>query len=167
MAKNQVVAIDIGSATAKMVYIENTSGTLHLINAGVISFTDPNNTQHISEVVRQLWNQIEIKQNIFNKHKTEVAISLPRGSVVTKSLPNIPPTTTDTQLPAIVEMAAEAELPFQVEESIFTYHSVQRSADAISVELVSTPAGYGDKVYGRTQRDQCNTVSSDPLDVSN
>jgi type IV pilus assembly protein PilM len=138
MAKNQVVAIDIGSAAAKIVHIEKTSGALHLINAGVISFTDPDNPQHISEVIRQLWNQVGIKRTFFNKHKIEVGISIPRGFVSTKRLPNLPPATTDAQLPTIVEMAAETELPFQVEESIFTYHDVQRTAESLSVELVST-----------------------------
>ncbi len=138
MAKNQVVAIDVGSAGAKIVHIEKISGVLHLINAGVISFTDPDNPQHTSEVVQKLWNQLGIKRTFFNKHKIEVGIALPRGFVVTKRLPNLPPSTTDAQLPAIVEMAAETELPFQAEESIFTYHDVQRTAESLSVELVST-----------------------------
>ena len=138
MAKNQVVAIDIGSANAKMVYIENTSGVMHLIKAEVIELTDPNNPQHVSEVVRRLWIQIGVKQTIFNKHRIEVAIALPRGSVVTKRLPNLPPATTDNQLPAVVEMAAETELPFQSEESTFTYHDIQRTTETLSVELVST-----------------------------
>lgn len=138
MAKNQVVAIDIGSATAKIVYIEKTSGALHLINAGVISYTDPNNPQNISEAVRKLWNQLGIKHTFFNKHRMEVGIALPRRFVVTKHLPSLPPATTDVQLPSVVEMAAETELPFQVEESIFTYHDVQRTTETLSVELVST-----------------------------
>lgn len=137
MTKNQVVAIDIGSATVKIAYIEKTSEALHLINAGVIACTDPNNPQHISEAVRKLWNQLEIKQTFFNKHKMEVGIALPRVSVVTKRLTNLPPTT-DTQLSSVVEMAAETELPFQTEESIFTYHDVRRTAETLSVELVST-----------------------------
>ncbi|MDE0481653.1 MAG: pilus assembly protein PilM [Candidatus Poribacteria bacterium] len=138
MAKNQVVAIDIGSAAAKIVHIEKIAGALHLINAGVISFTDPDNPQHTSEDVRKLWNQLGIKRTFFNKHKIEVGIAIPRGFVSTKRLPNLPPATTDAQLPTIVEMAAETELPFQAEESVFTYHDVQRTPESLSVELVST-----------------------------
>lgn len=138
MPKNQVVAIDIGSANAKMVYIEKTAGVMQLINAGVLDITDPDNPQHVSDVLQQLWNQLGIKQNIFNKHRIEVVIALPRGSVVTKHIPNLPPATTDDQLPAMVEMAAETELPFQIEESIFTYHDIQRTPETLSVELVST-----------------------------
>lgn len=138
MAKNQVVAIDIGSATAKIVYIEKTSYALHLINAGVIAYTDPNNPQNISEAVRKLWDQLGIKHTFFNKHRMEVGIALPRRFVVTKRLPSLPPATTDAQLPSVVEMAAETELPFQAEESVFTYHDVQRTTESLSVELVST-----------------------------
>ncbi|RKU13142.1 hypothetical protein C6501_09725 [Candidatus Poribacteria bacterium] len=138
MAKKQVVAIDIGSATAKIVHIEKTSDALHLINAGVIAYTDPNNPQNISEAVRKLWNQLGIKHTFFNKHRMEVGIALPRRFVVTKRLPSLPPATTDAQLPSVIEMAAETELPFQTEESVFTYHDVQRTAESLSVELVST-----------------------------
>ena len=137
MAKNQVVAIDIGLATAKIVHIEKISGVLHLINASVIQYTDPDNPQHISEVVRNLWKQIGIKQTFFNKHKIEVAIALPRNSVVPKRLFNLPPGTTDAQLSPIVEMAAETEIPFQTEDSVFTYHDIQRTPESLSVELVS------------------------------
>ncbi len=138
MAKNQVVAIDIGSAAAKIVHIEKISGTLHLINAGVISYSDPDNPQHISEVVRKLWNQLGIKQNFFNKHKMEIGIAIPRRFASTKRLSNLPPSTTDAQLPSVVEMAAETELPFQTEESVYTYHDVQRTVETLSVELVSS-----------------------------
>ncbi len=138
MAKNQVVAIDIGSATAKIVYIEKTSDALRLINAGVIAYTDPNNPQNISEAVQKLWNQLGIKHTFFNKHRMEVGIALPRRFVVTKRLPSLPPATTDAQLPSVIEMAAETELPFQTEESVFTYHDVQRTTETLSVELVST-----------------------------
>lgn len=138
MAKNQVVAIDIGTATIKIVHIEKTAGALHLVNAGIMPCTDPDNLQQTAEVVKQLWNQLGIKQNIFNKHQLEIAISLPRSFVVTKRLSNLPPSTPDAQIPSMVAMAAETELPFQPEEAIFTYHDIQRTAEAVSVELVST-----------------------------
>lgn len=138
MAKDQVVAIDIGTATVKILYIEKIGDTLHLINADIISNPYPESPEQTSDTIKHLWNRIGIKQTIFNKHRMEVGVAIPRGSVVTKRLPNIPPSTTDAQLPAVVEMAAETELPFQPEESIFTYHDIQRSTDILSVELVST-----------------------------
>ncbi len=138
MAKDQVVAIDIGSATIKMLYIEKTGGGLRLVDAGVISNPNPENPEQTSETIKQLWNRLGIQQTIFNKHRMEVAVAIPRQSVVTKRLPNLPSSTTDTQLPAVVEMAAETELPFQAGESVFTYHDIQRSTEAVSLELVST-----------------------------
>ena len=138
MAKNQVVTIDIGTATIKILHIERIAGGLHLIDAGVIPNTAPDDPQQVAEAIKQLWGQLSIKHTLFNKHKIEIALALPRSFVVTKRLPNLPPATLEAQLPAMVAMAAETELPFQVEESVFTYHDVQRTPEAVSVELVST-----------------------------
>ena len=138
MAKNQVVAIDIGNTNVKILFIEKTIDGLRLAGAGVSSITNTDNMEQTAATIKELWNRLGIKQNIFNKHKMEVTVALPRGSVVTKRLPNLPPSTTDAQLPSIIEMAAETELPFQVDESVFTYHDVQRSTENVSVELVST-----------------------------
>lgn len=138
MAKNQVVAIDIGTSTAKLVHIEKVAESVRLIDAMTISYSDPDNLQQVSDAVKELWDQLNIKQTLFNKNTLEVAIALPRRFVVTKRLPNIPPATTDDQLPGMVAMAAETELPFQSDESLFTYHDVQRTPDGFSLELVSS-----------------------------
>ena len=138
MANTQVVAIDIGTATAKIVHIEKTPDGLNILNSGIETFTDPDDATQVSETVRSLWNQLNIKRNFFNKHKIDVAISIPRLFVVTKTLANLPPATTDAQLPTMIDMAAETELPFQKENSVFTYHDIKRSPDSLSVELLST-----------------------------
>lgn len=138
MASNQVVAIDIGTATAKIAHIEKTAGVIHLRNAAVMSYADPDDTTHISEVLRDLWNQVGVNRNFFNKHKIEVAISIPRLYVVNKPITNLPASTTDAQLPNMIDMAAETELPFQKADSVFTYHDVRRTTDTLSVELLST-----------------------------
>ena len=138
MANTQVVAIDIGTATAKIVHIEKTPDGLHKLNSGVETFTDPNDSAYVSETIRSLWNQLNINRNFFNKHKIDVAISIPRLFVVTKTLANLPPSTTDSQLPAMIDMAAETELPFQKENSVFTYHDIRQAPDSLSVELLST-----------------------------
>ena len=138
MAKNQVIAIDVGTATAKIVHIEKVSGALRLINAGVVTYTDPESPESVSAAVQELWNRLGIKQNIFNRHKLDVVLALPRGFIVTKRLSNLPAATQDNMLLSVIEIAAETELPFQIEEAIFTYHDVRRTPEAISVELVST-----------------------------
>ena len=138
MTKDQVISIDIGNASIKILHIEKVAGVIRLIDAGVASNPNPDNPQQVAGAIKKLWNQLGIKYNIFNKHRIEIGISLPRGFVVTKRLSNLPPATQEVQLPSMVAMAAETELPFPVQDAIYTYHDIQRSPDALSVELVST-----------------------------
>ena len=153
MATNQVVAIDIGTNTAKIVQLEQSfSATVHLTNASVVTYPDKDDRLQVSESVKHLWDSlgnlpveggnrwrkpIEAFGTMFNRNKTEVALSLPRSLVNTKRLSNLP-AATDEQLANIVAIAAEAELPFRVEEAIFTYHDVQQTSETSSVELIST-----------------------------
>lgn len=143
MAKKRVVAIDIGTHTAKMVQLEQSSGTLRLTNAGVVTYTDKDDKQQVAESIRHLWASLGSPSqkgnllSLFNRSDLEVVLALPRSLVNTKRLANLP-TATDDQLANIVTIAAESELPFRIEEAIFTYHDVRQTADATSVELIST-----------------------------
>ena len=143
MAKKRVVAIDIGTHTAKMVQLEQSSAALRLTNAGVVTYTDKDDKQQVAESIRHLWASLggpSTKGNLlspFNRNNPEVVLAFPRSLVSTKRLANLP-TATDDQLASIVAIAAEAELPFRVEEAIFTYHDVRQTSDATSVELIST-----------------------------
>ena len=143
MAKKQVVAVDIGTHTAKMVQLEQSSAGIRLINAGIVTYADTDDQQQVTELMKNLWASLgtSLKQgnlrSLFNRHKAEVVLAMPRSLVSTKRLANLP-AATDNQLVNIVAIAAEAELPFQVEEAIFTYHDVRRTSDATSVELIST-----------------------------
>ena len=143
MAKKRVVAIDIGTHTAKMVQLEQSSGTLRLTNAGVVTYTDKADKQQVAESIRHLWASLGSPAqkgnllSLFNRSDLEVVLALPRSLVNTKRLANLP-TATDDQLANIVTIAAESELPFRIEEAIFTYHDVRQTADATSVELIST-----------------------------
>ena len=143
MAKKQVVAVDIGTHTAKMVQLEQSSLGTRLINADIVTYTDKDDRQQVAKSMENLWASLGTppKQGnlslLFNRNKAEVVLALPRSLVSTKRLANLP-AATDDQLANIVEIAAEAELPFRVEEAIFTYHDVRRTSDATSVELIST-----------------------------
>ncbi len=152
MATNRVVAIDIGTTTAKIVQLEQSSTTVHLTNASVVTYPDKDDRLQVSESVKHLWDSlgnlpveggirwrkpIEACGTIFNRNKTEIALALPRSLVNTKRLSNLP-AATDDQLASIVAIAAEAELPFRIEEAIFTYHDVHQTSEASSVELIST-----------------------------
>lgn len=138
MAKNQVVAIDIGTNTAKIVQLEQTAAGLRLVHASLIACADGDEMQSVAA----LWARLSYRapkgvQAIFSRQKTEVGVALPRYLVNTKRLANLP-AATDAQLANVVALAAETELPFRIEESIFTYHDVQRNGESTSVELVST-----------------------------
>ena len=143
MAKKRVVAIDIGTYTAKMVQLEQSSAGVRLINANVVTYQDANKQYQVAQALEHLWEPLgkPPKQGnlraLFDRDKTEVVLALPRYLVSTKRLANLP-ATSDDQLANIVAIAAEAELPFRVEEAIFTYHDVRRTPDATSVELIST-----------------------------
>ena len=140
MKKNQVVAIDIGTNTAKMVQLELSSTGVHLINANVVTYPDAAEQQ---QAVARLWAALgdtPTRRNLlslFSRNTTEIALALPRFLVSTKRLGNLP-VTTDDQLANIVAISAETELPFRIEEAIFTYHDVQQTAEAMSVALIST-----------------------------
>lgn len=143
MAKKRVVAVDIGTHTAKMVQLEQSSAGARLINADIVTFADPDDRQQVAKSVENLWASLgkPPKQrnlsSLFNRNQTEVVLALPRSLVSTKRLANLP-AASDDQLANIVEIAAESELPFPVDEAIFTYHDVHRTSDATSVELIST-----------------------------
>lgn len=143
MAKKQVVAIDIGTHTAKMVQLEQSSAGVRLINANFVTYQNGDDPYQVAQALERLWESSgkPSKQGylraLFNRDKSEVVLALPRSLVITKRLANLP-AATDDQLESIVEIAAEAELPFRIDEAIFTYHDVRRTPDATSVELIST-----------------------------
>ena len=97
----------------------------------------------MAESIRHLWASLGSPAqkgnllSLFNRSDLAVVLALPRSLVNTKRLANLP-TATDDQLANIVTIAAESELPFRIEEAIFTYHDVRQTADATSVELIST-----------------------------
>ena len=68
---------------------------------------------------------------------TTVVLSIPRLSVTSRRLTNLPAAATDDQLSDLVAMQAETELPFRVEGAIYDHHDVHRSEDGVSVELIA------------------------------
>jgi len=141
MAKNRVVAMEIGTNSAKIVQLERSATAVHLVNASVVAYPNQDDRQTVTELVRQLWTDLGSAPtgilSIFNRNQTHVGVALPRSLVSTKRLANLP-ATTDEQLAEVVALAAETELPFRAEEAIFAYHDVQRTPESTSVELVST-----------------------------
>ena len=58
MAKNRVVAIEIGTNTAKIVQLEQSSTTVHLTNARIVTYPDKDDRRQVAESVKHLWNSL-------------------------------------------------------------------------------------------------------------
>ncbi len=135
MTKNQIVSIDIGTSTIKLVQLEQTASGIRLMGAGVEAYphadsTAEISTEAISETLQQLWRQV-------GGRNTPVVLSIPRLLVTSRRLTNLPAAATDDQLSNLVAMQAETELPFRIEGAIYDHHDVYRSEDGISVELIA------------------------------
>ena len=135
MAKNQIVSIDIGASAIKLVQLEQTAAGIHLVNAGIEAYpyTTPTTeipTEVISETLQRLWRRVVGRS-------PTVVLSIPRLSVTSRRLTNLPAGATDDQLSDLVAMQAETELPFRVESAIYDHHDVHRSEDGISIELIA------------------------------
>ena len=135
MAKNQIVSIDIGTSAIKLVQLEQTASGIRLVNAGIEAYFETNptvaiSTDVISKTLERLWRRM-------GGRGTSVALSIPRLSVTSRRLINLPAAATDDQLSNLVAMQAETELPFRVEGTIYDYHDARRSEDALSVELIA------------------------------
>ena len=135
MAKNQIVSIDIGTSAIKLVQLEQTPAGIRLVSAGIEAY--PHTTpmteipiEVISETLQRLWRRV-------GGRSASVVLSIPRLSVTTRRLTNLPAAATDDQLSNLVAMQAETELPFRVEDAIYDHHDVHRSEDGISVELIA------------------------------
>ena len=135
MAKNQVVSIDIGTSAIKLAQLEQTASGIRLVNAGIETYPNASPTTEIpteviSETLQRLWRGI-------SGRSTLVVLSIPRLSVTSRRLTNLPAAATEDQLSNLVSMQAETELPFRVEDAIYDYHGVHRSEDTISAELIA------------------------------
>ncbi|RKU12592.1 hypothetical protein C6502_05720 [Candidatus Poribacteria bacterium] len=135
MAKNQIVSIDIGASAIKLVQLEQTASGIRLVNAGIEAYpyttpTTEGPIEVISETLQRLWRRVVGRS-------TTVVLSIPRLSVTSRRLTNLPAAATDDQLSNLVAMQAETELPFRVEDAIYDHHDVHRSEDGISVELIA------------------------------
>ena len=83
MAKKQVVAVDIGTHTAKMVQLEQSSAGTRLINADIVTYAETGNQQQVAKSIENLWASLGKPprqgnlSSLFNRHKTEVVLALP------------------------------------------------------------------------------------------
>lgn len=133
MKKNQIVAIDIGTSSIKLVQLMQTGSGISLVTAGIEHYplegaTDEPDPQTISAALQQLWRQVQ-GRNI------PVVLSIPRALVASRRLTDIPLEVTDEQLQQGIAERAETELPFS-EEIVHDYHDTIRTDTNTSVELI-------------------------------
>ena len=135
MAKNQIISIDIGTSAIKLIQLEQAASGIRLVNAGIEAYPYTTSATEIpieviSETLQRLWRRV-------SGRSTSVLLSIPRLSVTSRRLINLPAAATDDQLSNLVAMQAETELPFRGEGAIYDYHDVHRSEEGISVELIA------------------------------
>jgi type IV pilus assembly protein PilM len=141
MAKNQIVAIDIGTNTIKIVQLEQVgrgSGAeseIRLISAAVERYprtspTEEITAQTISQTLQRVWTHVQGR-------KPTVALSIPRAQVASRRLTNLPTAASDEQLADLVALQAETELPFR-EDVVHDYYDVTQTNNGVSVELIGT-----------------------------
>lgn len=137
MAKHQVVSIDIGASAIKLTQLEQTPSGLHLVNAGIELYPqdDPMgeiDDQTIQQTLQKLWKRV------LGRKKIPVVLSIPRLLVTSRRLSNLPAAVTDDQLPSLVAIQAETELPFTPEQAVYDYHDVRRDSESgVSVALIA------------------------------
>ena len=137
MAKHQVVSIDIGASAVKLSQLEQTPAGLQLVSAGIEQYPQDNPTgeiddKTIQQTLQKLWKRI------LGRKKIPVVLSIPRLVVTSRRLTNLPDAVTDDQLPSLVAIQAETELPFTPEQAVFDYHDVRRDGETgVSVELIA------------------------------
>ncbi len=137
MAKHQVVSIDIGASAIKLSQLERTASGLHLVSVGIELYPRKSpmgeiDDQTIQQTLQKLWKKV------LGRKKLPVVLSIPRLLVTSRRLKNLPASVTDDQLPGLVAIQAETELPFAPENAVFDYHDVRRDAETgVSVELIA------------------------------
>ena len=135
MAKNLVIAVDIGTNTVKLLQFALHSSEIRLVRTSVASYPRESATGDIdvatvSRTLEELWHEVK-----GGKHT--VVLSIPRLLVTTRRLTDFPAAASDDQLSSLVSMQAETEIPFSAENAIFDYHDVRRGENGVSLELIA------------------------------
>ncbi|MCZ6676732.1 MAG: pilus assembly protein PilM, partial [Candidatus Poribacteria bacterium] len=130
MAKHQIVAIDIGTNAIKRAQLEQTASGIRLVGAEIEAYPRKDAMEEVTyetilQALRNVWGKVQGR-------KHAVALSIPRLLVTSRRLTNLPAAATDEQLSDLVAMQAETELPFRIENAVYDYHDVRRSARGVS-----------------------------------
>jgi type IV pilus assembly protein PilM len=135
LARNQITTVDIGTNSVKIMQLGLTQSGLLVLNLGTKAYSRSSAVEKVSdEVIIDTLIQL-IKEKGFKTNY--VAISIPRHLVTVKVLSGLPGTASDEDIDKMVPIQVEPELPFTIEESIYSIYNIQRNHDGMSLEVVA------------------------------
>ena len=135
MAKNQGIAVDIGTNSVKVLQLGLTRTGLMILNAGVRNYPRQTAAERITdEAVIDALSQLIRDRGFRMRH---VAMSLPRHLVTVRGISGLPVSATEEDIDKMVPMQLETELPFEIPEAIYSIYNLQRLPDNTSLEVVA------------------------------
>ncbi len=136
MAKERITTVDIGTNSVKVLQLDLTQSGVTIVNSGERSYPRRSATERIpDEVVIDTLSQLFKDRVIRTK---PVAMAVPRQLVTVKKLAGLPTSASDEEIDKMVPMQADSELPFAIQDSIYSTYNLQRSPEGISLEVVAT-----------------------------
>lgn len=135
MAKDHITTVDIGTNSVKVLQLDLTQDGITIVNSGERSYPRQSATERISdEAVMDTLSQLFRDRVIRTK---PVAIAVPRQSVTVKKLVGLPTSATDDDIDKMVPIQVDPELPFAIEDAIYSAYNIKHSPEGISLEVVA------------------------------
>lgn len=119
-----VWGIDISKFSVKCIRLEKIKGVIELTDVEVIEYPTPHSPQSVN-IDEQVQNAL-IQFKATNKIKGDkIACSLPGHSAFSRTI-KLPPIE-DAKIPEVVRYEAKSQIPFDIEEVIWSYQLIERS----------------------------------------
>jgi type IV pilus assembly protein PilM len=136
LARNQITTVDIGTNSVKIMQLGLTQKGLIVMNSGLMAYPRSSAVEKVSDdVIVDTITQLIREKGFKTNH---VSLSIPRHFVTVKGLSGLPASANEEELERMIPMQIETELPFPIEESIYSAYNFQNSRDSISLEVVAT-----------------------------
>jgi len=135
LAKDHITTVDIGTNSVKVLQLDLTQAEITIVNSGERSYPRQSATEQISdEVVMDTLSQLLQDRVIRTK---PVAVAVPRQSVTVKKLVGLPTSATDDDIDKMVPIQVDPELPFAIEDAIYSAYNIKHSPEGVSLEVVA------------------------------
>ena len=149
LKKNQVVGLDIGSCTIKLVEIEHTKSGRNLKNFGMVGVPQGaivegsiKDIEAVSNVIRNLFDNLRVNNR-------NVAVSLSGYAVIAKKIEL--DKTDETGLEALIHEEAEKHIPFDIND--------------VNIDFAVLPSVKSDSDSDEVENDKKAPVDSKTMDV--